>query len=284
MGEKKILDLVKAAEDETTDLVLSEVLPEVVKTYGEIVVPEVIANLAGDLLGAVLPRFNSIRLSYKQNRLERNVSIMLDSLVSKQEILSKRIDELQKTIEGKNFIQQLSEMLLDNIVDEIQPLKVNYNVNGYLNLLETENANLDISLMFFKTLADLNEIDIRVLQNYDCRHPGTSNPITPFNSKLDSDQLRYIKEKLIRFGLLRSQNKEKREKNLELIIEFLKDFYKDYTSKKPKGVKFPKIKKLQSIDGYNITPLGFALLQLISDKCDLIELSVADYEEDEDDK
>ena len=56
MGEKKLLDLVKATGDETVDFALSNVLPEVVKTYGETMVSEVVANLAGELIGAVCPR------------------------------------------------------------------------------------------------------------------------------------------------------------------------------------------------------------------------------------
>ncbi len=36
MSEKKLLDLAKSARDEMGDLALSEVLPGIVKTYGDI--------------------------------------------------------------------------------------------------------------------------------------------------------------------------------------------------------------------------------------------------------
>ena len=283
MGEKKLLDLVKATGKETVDFALSDVLPEIVKTYGEIFVVEGVANLAGDLIGAVCPRFNNIRLSYKQKRLERNVSTMLNRLVTNQDILSDRINELQKTVEGRNFIQQSNEMLLDNIVDEIQPSKVQYSVNGYVNLLKTDNANLDMALMFFKTISELNDIDIRVLKTYDWKSSVVVEPITPFNSDFDFDQLRHIKEKLFRFGLLKSKNEKLSEQNQEIIIDFLQKFYKDYTSKKQKGVKLPKFKKLKSNDSYSITSLGIALLQLISEQCNMTDLSVPN-EENEDEE
>lgn len=106
------------------------------------------------MIGAITPRLNNIRLSYKQKRLERNISIALDKLISEQKILCERIDKLQKTNEGKCFLQQSSEMLLDNITDEIQQEKVQYSVNGYVNLLQTEKANLDMALMFFKTISE----------------------------------------------------------------------------------------------------------------------------------
>lgn len=285
MGEKKLLDLVAATKDEAVDYALSDVLPETVKIYGEVLVSEGIASLAGELIGAICPRFNNIRLSYKQNRLERNVATMLNHLIASQETLTARIDELERTAEGRSFVQQSSEMLLDNIVDEIQPSKVQYSVNGYVNLLQTENANFDMALMFFKTIAELNDIDIRVLKNYDWRNSTLETPpITPFNSEFDYEQLRHIKEKLLRFGLLRSKNEELNEKNQEMIIDFLQKFYKDYTSKKPKGVKIPKFKKISSSDSYRITSLGAGLLQLISEKCDMTDLNVPDddLEESED--
>lgn len=276
MSEKKLLELVKVTGEETIDVALSDVLPEIVKDYGDIIVSEGAATLAGELIGAITPRLNNIRLSYKQKRLERNISIALDKLISEQKILCERIDKLQKTNEGKCFLQQSSEMLLDNITDEIQQEKVQYSVNGYVNLLQTEKANLDMALMFFKTISELNDIDIRVLKNYDWKNTENTTPITPFNSEFDNAQLKYIKEKLLRFGLLKSKNEELSALNQKNIIEFLQKSYKDSTSKKPKGVKLPQFKKMQHTDRYSITPLGYALLQLISEQCDISDLNVPD--------
>jgi len=173
---------VKATGDEAIDATLSTLLPEIVKTYGETIVSEAVATIAGELVGAIFPRFNNVRLSYKQNRLERNVSIMLQQLVENDQMLSARISALEETENGRHFLKQSSEMLLDNIVDEIQPDKVKCNVSGYTNLLKTEDANIDMALMFFKTLAQLTEVDIRVLQNYDWRRSEMVELITPFNS------------------------------------------------------------------------------------------------------
>lgn len=276
MGSKKVLDLVKATGDEAIDATLSTLLPEIVKTYGETIVSEAVATIAGELVGAIFPRFNNVRLSYKQNRLERNVSIMLQQLVENDQMLSARISALEETENGRHFLKQSSEMLLDNIVDEIQPDKVKCNVSGYTNLLKTEDANIDMALMFFKTLAQLTEVDIRVLQNYDWRRSEMVELITPFNSDFDYDQLRHVKEKLVRLGLLRSNNQELSDKNQEAIIEYLQKAYKDANSRKPKGVKIPKFKKLSTTDRYKITSLGFGFLQLISDDCDMRDLSVPD--------
>ena len=66
MSEKKLLELVKVTGEETIDVALSDVLPKVVKDYGDIIVSEGAATLAGELIGAITPRLNNIRLSYKQ--------------------------------------------------------------------------------------------------------------------------------------------------------------------------------------------------------------------------
>lgn len=281
MSKKKLLDLIKSTGEETVDYAMSDFFPEIVKNYGEIFVSESVASLAGELIGAVCPRINGIRLSYKQNRFERNISTMLNCLIANQEAITARVDKLQKTVEGKNFVQYSNEMLLDNIVDEIQQSKVQYSVNGYVNLLQTENANLDMSLMFFKTISELNDVDIRVLKTYDWRNQNKTEPITPFNSEFDYSQLRYIKEKLFRLGLLKSKNEELSAKNQEIIIDYLQKFNKDITSKNTKGVKLPKFKKLQSADSYSITSLGFALLQLISEQCNMENLNVPNDEVEE---
>ena len=166
MSEKKLLDLVSATSEEATDLVLSEVLPEIVETYGEYFVSEALAQLAGALIGAVCPRAHSIWLSYKQKRLERNVSVMLARLAAENETLSARIKALEESETGRTFIRQSGELLLDGIVDEPEEEKVRFNVNGFINLLQTDDANMDMALMFFKTLHELNAIDIRVLSAY----------------------------------------------------------------------------------------------------------------------
>lgn len=282
MGEKKLLDLVQATGEETVDITLSTVLPEVVKAYGDIVVSEGVATIAGELVGAICPRLNNIRLSYKQNRLERNVAIMLQRLIDNNQVLSDRITVLEQSMEGKKLINQSGEMLLDNIVDEIQPEKVKYSVNGYVNILQTEDANMDMALMFFKTIAQLNEIDIHILQNYDWRDTSKHDP-EPINlSDFDYEHLLYIKEKLLRFGLLRSRNQGLINENQKIIIEYLQKAYKDATSRKPKGVKIPNFKKISRTDSYRITSLGMALLQLISEQCDMSDLTVPNDNNEDD--
>ena len=94
-------------------------------------------------------------------------------------------------------------------MDEIQEKMVEYNVNGYINLLKSDHTNIDLGLMFFKTMSQLNDLDIRILKVYsNLGNDGESIVSICKKLNLELNQIRFIKEKLERFGLLQSRNEE----------------------------------------------------------------------------
>ncbi|MFR3431436.1 MAG: hypothetical protein ACLTTH_15740 [Holdemanella porci] len=120
--------------------------------------------LAYQVIGSVLPVANNILLSYNQHRLERNVLNALNIVQNRQTELENRINELLEY--NPLYTGQITVALLDNIVDEIQEKMIEYNVNGYINLLKADHTNIDLGLMFFKTMSQLNDLDIRILKVY----------------------------------------------------------------------------------------------------------------------
>lgn len=263
--QKKILDLFKASNQEATDVVLSEVFPEIVRQYGEVVAGTYLTELMSEIVGAVFPRLNNVRLSYKQNRLESNVCYLFGVLMNYQTMLEERLTILESKEETKDFLRFSTELLLDNIVDEIQQSKVSYNVNGYIKLLYTDDANQDMALMFFRTLAQLSELDIRVLRLFDCNEDvGTIYDVME-ETGIAYEQYRFVKEKLERFGLLQSRNQQLADENQELIVKYLQALDKERKSSRSKGVTIPKFKKLSHTDIHKITSLGRQYLRLIAD-------------------
>ena len=258
-----MLDLLHASNEEAGEVVLSEILPAVVKEYGGCIVGEGMAILAGEIVGAICPRINSIRLGYKQNRLERNVNRTFFHLSARQEELETRLLQLESKEKTYQYLIKISEMLLDQIVDEIQEQKVDYNVNGYINLIKA-NANEDMALMFFKTLAQLNDLDLRVLGLYSLTSEETAHDIVS-ELKISYEQLKHIKEKLERFGLLQSKNEEISDDNLEKIVKYLQDVEKERKKSRPRDIKLPRLKKISSSDTYRITSLGREYLQLVKE-------------------
>jgi len=262
MGDKKGIDLFKASNEEAFAVVVSEILPEVAQEIGAVAVNEATGMLIECIVGAVCPRINNIRLGYKQNRLERNIVKAVSELRNHDELVSEQMERLSKQGMDNMFRTMYCEMLLDAICDEIQEIKVAYNVNGYINLMCTDDPNEDMALMFFKTLAQLNELDIKVLKIFS--NDNEENYLTvKKETNISDQQYRFVKEKLERLGMLQSQNDELRDKNLEAVIEYIKELQKQNKASKPKTVKDPKVKKISNSDTYRITSLGRAFLSLI---------------------
>lgn len=262
MDKHKLKDFIDATKEETGNVAVEEVLPAVVKEVGSFVVSEGVGMLAGEIVGAVLPVANNIRLSYKQNRLESNVVEALQIIQRNQNGLEDKVRKLQQN--NLKYQRQITEALLDNIVEEPQEAMVKYNANGYVNLLKSDNTNLDIALMFFKTLAQLSDLDIRVLKSYSyVVNDGESILDICKDIHIDFQQMRFIREKLERFGLLQSKNEEINDNNLEEIVKYLQNVEKESKKSKPRTVKIPKLKKVSGSDGYKISPLGRQYLSLI---------------------
>lgn len=256
MEKHKLKDFIDATKEEAGNVAVEEVLPAVVKEAGGFIVSEGVGMLASEIVGAVVPVANNIRLSYKQNRLERNVVEAL------QIVQRNKIVKLQQS--NLEYQRQITEALLDNIVEEPQEAMVKYNVNGYVNLLKSDNTNLDIVLMFFKTLSQLSDLDIRVLKSYSYLGNDGENILDICKDiHVDFEQMRFIREKLERFGLLQSKNEEINDNNLKEIVKYLQNLEKERKKSKPGSVKIPKLKKVSGSDSYKITPLGRQYLTLI---------------------
>ena len=99
--------------------------------------------------------------------------------------------------------------------------------------------------MFFKTLSQLSDLDIRVLRCYSKLIPGEET-ITEICRELQitGEQIRFVKEKLERFGLLQSKNEEINDNNLNEIVDYIQKIIKQNKKSKPEDVKKPRLKKL----------------------------------------
>ena len=125
MDKYKLKDFIDATQEEVGNIVIEEILPAVVKEAGGFVVSEGVGMLASEIVSAVLPVANNIRLSYKQKRLERNVVEALQIIQRKQDELEDKIAKLQQN--NSEYQRQIMEAWLDNIVEEPQQSMVKYN-------------------------------------------------------------------------------------------------------------------------------------------------------------
>ena len=105
--------------------------------------------------------------------------------------------------------------------------------------------------MFFKTLSQSSDLDIRVLRCYSKLFSGEET-ITKICRELQitGEQIRFVKEKLERFGLLQSKNDEISDNNLNEIVIYIQNIIKQNKKSNSIGVKVPKLKKLYRNDSF----------------------------------
>lgn len=262
MDQYKLKDLIDTTKEEIEKEVVENLLPAVVQEAGNFLLDKGVGMLACEIVGSVVPVANNVLLSYKQHRLERNVLNALNIIQSRQTELEYRMSNLFEN--NPVFVEQITEALLDNIVDEIQEKMIKYNVNGYINLLKSDHTNIDLGLIFFKTMSQLNDLDIRILKVYSNLGNNGESIVSICNElNLEHNQIQFIKEKLERFGLLQSRNEEISDDNLNKIIKYLENIKKESRKKNLNDVKVPNLKKVSGIDSYRITSLGRHYLIMI---------------------
>lgn len=262
MGQYKLKDLMDATKEEVEKEIVEKLLPTVVQEAGSFLFDKGVGMLACEMVGSVLPVANNVLLSYKQHRLERNVLNALNIIQSRQTELENRMNELLEI--NPLYTRQITEALLDNIVDEIQERMVEYNVNGYINLLKSDHTNIDLGLMFFKTMSQLNDLDIRILKVYSNLGTEGESIVSICNElDLELNQIQFIKEKVERFGLLQSRHEEMNDDNLDKIVKYLEKVKRENRKKNPNDVKVPNLKRVSSSDSYRITSLGRSYLTMI---------------------
>lgn len=262
MDQYKLKDLMDATKEEVGKELVEKLLPAVIQEAGSILFDKGVGMLACEMVGSVLPVANNVLLSYKQHRLERNVLNALNMIQSRQTEIEYRMNELLEN--NRAFITQVTEALLDNIVDEIQEKMVEYNVNGYINLLKSDHTNIDLGLMFFKTMSQLNDLDIRILKVYSNLKTDGESIVSICNElNLELNQIQFFKEKLERFGLLQSRHEEMNDDNLDKIVKYLEKVKRENRKKNPNDVKVPNLKRVSGTDSYRITSLGRHYLTMI---------------------
>lgn len=262
MDRYKLKDLMDATKEEVGKEVVEKLLPAVVQEAGNFLFDKCVGMLACEMVGSVVPVANNVLLSYKQHRLERNVLNALNIVQNRQTEIEYKMNELLEN--NRAFITQVTEALLDNIVDEIQEKMVEYNVNGYINLLKSDHTNIDLGLMFFKTMSQLNDLDIRILKVYSNLKTDGESIVSICNElNLELNQIQFIKEKLERFGLLQSRHEEMNDDNLDNIVKYLEKVKRENRKKNPNDVKVPNLKRVSGTDSYRITSLGRHYLTMI---------------------
>lgn len=112
------------------------------------------------LMGTVAPGIVAGVMSYKQQRFEKNIMIMLEEIRQRMLIFESRIAKL--STEERAFVKEkMMPLVVDNIIEESQTEKIQYIINGMETILEYKIFNEDIILTYYDILQQLRINEIR---------------------------------------------------------------------------------------------------------------------------
>lgn len=203
----------------------------------------IIGEIAGGLIGTYVPGVTSIIMSYKQKRFENNVNTLLEQLKMKETEFEKRLSRIEKSGE---FVSAF-ELVMDYVIEEPQEGKIQFMVNGLLQLSEHEEIKEDFILLYYDTLRDLRFVDIGVMRFYYVEKDNDLSSIRTYEDMLNElgvteKQYTDIREKLVRMGLLSTKRDQEMDKLVEDVNE-MKVFLEKTTQGKKAKLSSNKLTK-----------------------------------------
>lgn len=185
-------------------------------------VADVVSSMVFEcIVGTVVPGITSAVLAYKQKRQEKMIIKFMEEVKKRLDELEEKIKKMPKE-QAKEFTTNIFGIVTDFVLDEVQEEKIKYIVNGFINLASVDEISEDFVLNYYDTLNNLRMTDIRILKYYyNFSIIGKGEPIMSVFEELeiDFDQLHEIQNKMMRMGLLISQNEKYERSNLQ----YLKD-------------------------------------------------------------
>lgn len=241
---------------------------DLVEVFGEPAV-EIASELFFDgaqiVLGSAIPGAASIFMNIKQKRFEKNIRKLLAEFqndIDDLQVKFNNMSEARKNI----FKNDLSEIIIDYVSDERDEEKISYIINGIKNIMD-ENKNIDNTSLFFDVLKSLRNSDILLLKRYVFGSDDSEVGFTDFLDKIgiDNDECNFIKNKLVRNGLLESNYDTEQAK----IVNYLYEISKLLTTLEKKGqlklansIKRPRFKKRETL---KISQFGRAFISFFTE-------------------
>lgn len=249
----KLNGMIDAAKGEIGKILLEEAAPAIVVEMVKGTTIECIGSAAG----TVIPGVGNMMLSYKQKRLERNFELYVSKIVERQDEINERLSKLEEAckeeIQGTYF-----GLVADYASQTKQAEKIDFIVNGFVNIVGGVLMQEDSVMMYYDTLEQLTMLDLRILKLYmhlllihtDEENEDDISKIMD-DYQLDNYQIAMIKEKLERLGLLQSRNDLDMDENIKNMAKYLEE-----VAKGKKNAKLKKLNKISKSESYKITSYG----------------------------
>lgn len=233
---------------------------ELVEKIKELTEPAVgpVMDMVSEMLldgtvGALVPGVGNLILSYKQQRTEKNLEMFISQIVARQDEFNDRLSKLD-TEKLQKITKHYFGIVTDYVLDVRQQEKIGFIVNGYINMAGINDLNDDVVIMYYDVLEQMTLLDIAVLKSHHVKFFNDESN-TEYLESLIFGQRRLIHEKLLRLGLLSSENEKRMDGNVQNIGSYLQDVQK--------GKKNAKLKyeKMRGSDSYRFTDYGRRFLE-----------------------
>lgn len=251
--EGKLNDIIDAAKGEIGKLLLEEAAPAMMVEMVKGTTIEIIGAAAG----TAIPGVGNVMLSYKQKRLERNFELYVSKIVERQDKINERLSKLEEN-KKREVQEKYFGLVADYASQTKQTEKIDFIVNGFVNITGGNLSQEDVVLMYYDTLEQLTMLDLRVLRIYvmflvPYREHTKEDDISEImhDYQLDHYQVAMIKEKLERLGLLESRNDKDMDENIKNMAKYLEE-----VTKGKKNAKLKKMNKISKSESYKITSYG----------------------------
>lgn len=256
---EKIRDLAEGTKGVIGEIIAEDVIP----ALGTEMLKGTVLEAATGAVSALSPRIGGVMIAYKQKRWERNWEQYISLIVEHQEELNTRLGKLEAK-QQEEVKDIYFPLVSDYVGNEKQIEKIKFIVNGFINLTSGINMQEDTTIMYYDTLEQLSLLDLRILKLYNRSYLNEEKDDDIYSVmrdyQIDSTQVSLIKEKLLREGLLLSQNDEKMEENINNVSEFVAGL-----SKNKKNLKLKKINRISRSESYKITSYGRKFLNFFTD-------------------
>lgn len=255
---EKINDIIDAAKGVVGEVLVEDAVPALAKEM----LKGTVMEAASGTVGLISPRIGGVMVAYQQRRWERNWEKYISLIVEHQDELNARLNRLEEE-QVKKVKDTYFPLISDYVGNEKQSEKIEFIVNGFINLSSGINMQEDTTLMYYDTLSQLSLLDIRVLKLYNYYsivEEQTDDIYSVMQDyQIDMAQTSLIREKLLRQGLLLSKNDEKMEENINNISEYVEGL-----SKNKKNSKLKRLNKIRKSDSYKITSYGIKFLNFFT--------------------
>ena len=272
MNKEKKKEIKESSKSLVLDTIL-EVGSDSVTEMAKDTTTSVLGEILIDAGGSLIPGLSGAISGYKRARFENNIKQFTIEL-------STRIEEIREYLVGKSEeqkeqINRLLEYVMDHVIDEQQEQKIEFMVNGFVNLTKHEQISDDFVLTYYDLLKELRMVDLSVIKlMYSSNYFLTEGKKETYIDILERHGISYeqyesVRRNLQRLGLLTTKAELNLVNDLEEIASSVKgiiNFLSKLTNSKNRS-SLPKLKepRLQSKENLQISKFGREFVEFFID-------------------